>query len=479
MLPEQVLNSRRQFLAIAAASGVATLGCKPAPKEAETTVPSTSRRDVPLRVLLCGTDAWSAAISTAWSGIAEQPLQINVLDPAKINADDWEASVLKALPQSDVAIVPSGLVPAIEAASGLTPPSDDLLGADGIDSSSFFAMLREGLMKFGGRSVGVPLGAAQPALAMKLSAFEGQSVSPPKDWKAFIDLASRLNAESADASTDPVVAEPLAAGAAAKMFLWRASAAEPEVWLFERDSFLPVIDSQPYVDVLETMKQCADQYRGARLTEGEVWSRLASGQLKMAIGWPAVSPNAARIEEVTEYEFSPLPRTANADESALQSVAPMSTLLDFDSPVAILSSHCRQSDAAKRFLKWIIGGEGTSMIKSAVTGLTEVRASGSATSFEADEVATGSESSGDARTGVYSAVLSQNLSTLRIRTPLQLLQYRRYAKALDDAVLACLDGKQTAGEALAAAAEKWKALTTELGLKPQTQAWRKAQGLRS
>jgi hypothetical protein len=469
---------------ITAAGGATMLGCNRGSDEAKAPAAAAPRRDVPLRVLLCGTAAWSEALKTAWSGIAEQSLQINVLDPSIIEAKAWQASVVKALPSCDVAIVPSGLIPAIEAASGLTPPSNELLGPEGIDSSTLFTMLREGLMKFGGRSVAIPLGAIQPALAIKLSAGEGQAISPPNDWQAYIELAAQLNAgEDADPK-EPFVAEPLAGGAAAKMFLWRASAAEPEVWLFERESFKPVIDSPPYVEVLESMKQCTEQYRGARLTVGEVWSRIASGQLKMAIGWPAVSTNAERIEEVAEYEFTAMPRTSKASQpidevSGLPIVAPNATLLDVDSPVVILSSHCRQTDSAKRFLKWAVDGEGTGMIKNAVSGLTDVRTSNAGTSSESGSDAPEMASADVLKGGDYSAVLKGALSSLRIRTPLQLLDYRRYEQALDEAVLACLDGKQSASEALSSAAKSWQVLTTEIGTKPQSQAWRKAQGLSS
>jgi ABC-type glycerol-3-phosphate transport system substrate-binding protein len=479
MISEQALNSRRQFLATATLSGMAILGCNRESNEPEAPAAAAPRRDIPLRVLLCGTEAWADALKTAWSGIAEQPLQVTVLDAGKIDPGAWQAAVVKALPQSDVTIVPMGLVPAIEAASGLTPLGDDLVGPDGIDASSFFAMLREGSMKFGGRAVSIPLGAVQPALALNLSAFDGKSISPPDNWASFIDLAKKLNEAEGDKSTDAIVAEPLADGAAAKMFLWRASAAEPEIWLFDRESFKPVIDSPTYVEVLETMKQCAAQYRGARLTPGEVWSRIASGKLKMAIGWPAVSANAERIEEVTEYEFAPLPSLATNSDEGLQANAPKSTLVDCDSPVAILSSHCRQSDAAKRFLKWIVDGEGTGMIKNAVTGLTDVRALRSVGSADSSarnpEAAANVENKG----GDYATLLTSALSSLRIRTPFQLLEYRRYMQVLDEAVLACLDDKQTASEALSAAATKWQLLTTEIGIKPQTQAWRKAQGLQN
>ena len=481
-MADRKLNSRRRFLLSAAAGSTLVLGCKPVADEE--TKPSTpvTRRDVPLRVLLCGNERWADTLKTAWSGIAEQPLQITVLDPRKLDAAEWQSSVIKANSMCDVAIVPSGLIPALDSVSGITPPNEEWLGPEGVDAASMYPMLREGLMKFAGRQLSVPLGAIQPALAAAASAFEGKAMEMPSDWGGYIELAKQLNANKPDDAPESVVAEPLADGAAGKMFLWRASSADPTIWLFDRESFEPVIDGEQYVEALESMKQCVALYGNARLTDGEVWSQMASGRLKLAIAWPAIAANAERIEEITDWEFSSFPpmRGSSQDNDATLSASPVPTLLDIDSPVAILSSHCRQSDSAKGFMKWLVGGEGTGMIKNAVTGLTNVRGSSSSDSArtaarDADENGSSEESNATQ----YNAVLASALSSLRIRTPLQLLEYRQYAKALDEAVLRCLDGKQTASEALSSAASDWKNLTNKIGKKEQMRAWRRAQGLRS
>ncbi len=502
IVPNSFLTNRRCFL-LSAASGAALVGCGKSGETApaQTTAPEL-RRDVPLRVLLCFDDRWAEILKTAWSAIADQPLQISVLDSKSIAADQWQSKVIEAMQVCDVAIIPNGLLPAIDDAMSLVPPGDDTRGADSLDgntaaSNTFFPVLREGLMKFGGRVVAVPLGAVQPSLVQRTDG-PASDLETPKDWDAFIALAKKLNESKPNGSSEPVVAEPLADGAAAKMFLWRANSASPPIWLFNRETFAPVIDTEPYVDALETMKRCVELYGEARLTAGEVWSRVATGKLRMAIAWPATHSATERIEEAVDCAFSPLP-IALTKGSLTEQWRPAQTLVDIESPVAILSSQCRQSVAAKRFLNWIVGGEGTSMIRSVVTGLTDLRRSpdlGTSTSASGNDKSKSKSSSvdadskqnggprnsgepGSAGMANYRSVLANSLSSLSIRTPTQLLEYREYNESLDAAVLSCLNGKQSAQAALTDVAKKWGELTSQIGIKQQTKAWRKAQGFRS
>lgn len=477
-------KSRRDFL-VAATSSALLLGCNRAPSQPDPQAStSTVRSDVPLRVLLCGDKRWSEMLTTAWSGVSDQALQITLLDPAVVSVDQWQDKVMAAMKLSDVGIVPTGMLAALDAESALTPPSDDWLSEEGVNVASLFPVIREGLITFGGRTVALPQGAIQPSVVVRTDLSSG-TLTLPVDWESYIRQATELNGSSGD-DKEPVVAEPLAPGDAARMFLWRANVANPPVWLFERETFTSVIDQEPYVETMETLKRCASQYRGARLTAGEVWSRITSGQLKMAIAWPAISSQSERIEEATGCDFGRLPSVGKATErtgSDSPSTASTSgiatvrqTLIDAESPVAVMSSHCRQSESAKRFMTWLIDGEGTSMIRTAVTGLTPMRADSSVASREEEQNDVGAANSG---TQDYVSVLSESLSSLNLRPAPRLLHYRKYLAALDTAVQSCLDEKQSSQEALSVAAKTWDALTQEVGAMPQHRAWRRTQGLRN
>ena len=486
IVPNPFLTTRRHFLASAAASSAAIVGCGKSSDIVPTqTAAPEVRRDVPLRVLLCGDERWAEVLKMAWSAIADQPLQISVFDSKKINADAWPTKVLEAMKACDVAIVPIGLLPALDAASAITPPTDDLFAQEASTAKKFFPVLREGAMKFGGRTVAVPLGAVQPSLVLT-SDGSAEDLEVPKDWEAYIAVAKKLNESRAGSSVEPVVAEPLTDGAAAQMFLWRANSANPPVWLFDRVSFAPVIDTAPYVETLELMKRCVELYGSARLNAGDVWSRVATGKLRMAIAWPATHSTTERIEEAVNCAFAPLPVALSASTST-EKWRPTQTLVSAESPVAIISSQCRQSIAAKRFLNWMVGGDGTSMVRSVVTGLTDLRrsrepnrAASNTSASEGDSFAKSPDNEVE-ESGIssYGSVLAKSLSSLSMRTPLQVLEYRKYAESLDAAVLSCLDGKQSAQDSLTNAAKKWTELTDKIGIKEQSKAWRKAQGLRS
>lgn len=459
---------RRRFLISSAATGLAyAVGCSSQSQQAPQT---TQRSDVPLRVLLCGNAAWADAISTAWGGVSEQPLVIDTVVPTGSNADEaadsqataqsFGSQVAEKMKVNDLAIVPCGVLPELAVAKAFTPLGNGFMDEANLGSDTLLPVLREAAMRWAGESVGLPLGSVQPALLIS-GDLAAETPELPKTWEAFITTAERLQAAAQD--SEPVVAEPLAGGAAAKMFLWRASDAAPAVWLFNRETFEPVLNDDVYVQTLETMRACARLYGDQRLTPGEVWQRLASGQLKMALGWPGSVGDPPRVESLGDAMVGPLPKEPAAEaESTVTPPRPLGVMADPDAPLALLSSRCRQTAAAKQFLIWLAGGEGSQMVRDAAPSMTVLR-----TESQADGA------------GSYNEFLRTKLASLQLRPTLRLHRYDRYLAALDEQVLACLDGKVSAQEALAATSKAWQSLTAEVGEKLQAQAWRQAQGLRN
>jgi hypothetical protein len=141
-------------------------------------------------------------------------------------------------------------------------------------------------------------------------------------------------------------------------------------------------------------------------------------------------------------------------------------LPDPDAPIGLLSDRCRQSSAAKRFLIWITGGDGSEMVRRFGPGMTPIRGG-----------ETGGE--GNANGGAYDQFLKDRLASPQLRPTVRLHGYDRYMAALDEQVLACLDGNRSPADALAAAAQSWSAITAKLGTDRQARAWRLVQGLRN
>jgi hypothetical protein len=470
---------RRDFLFTSTAGGIACLaGCKPnqAPEGA-----ASVRTDVPLRVLICGDVGWGEAISTAWSGIAQQPLAIETLPPASAvdgnladavgiasfeggkPSSDLARRVLASLSRSDVAIVPCGLVADIAESDALVPLGDDLVQAEELAADRFFPVISQSLMRWAGRPVAIPLGCLQPSMliSVELAARLGQAgeAGLPKNWGDFDRVLQQVAVEG-------TAAEPLTGGAAAKMFLWRASEAAPPVWLFDRVSFEPVLEQEAYVKTLQTMRQNVQHYGATRKSSGQVWSDFAAGKLSIAIGWPAEFGDPPRVDSIGDAIATALPTTANVVDSGLPSLP---VLPDADSPIAIISSRCRQTAAAKRFLIWLSGGEGTELVRGAIGAISQVRRDNDSTNRESESSATSD----------YANFLAQRLLSLNLRPTIRLHGYDRYMAALDREVLACLDGKQTPAEALVTVTGNWQAITAAIGPERQAKAWRLAQGLRN
>jgi ABC-type glycerol-3-phosphate transport system substrate-binding protein len=479
---------RRDFLFTSAIGGVAcAVGCKP---NAQPEAVLSSRTDVPLRVLICGDAAWGAAISTAWGGVAKQPLAIETLPlepvadvaqqetdsqrptvPLGIAADEggkpssqFARGVIAGLLRNDVAIIPCGVIADIAEADALMPLSDDLLESSDLAIDRFYPVFSESLMRWAGRPVAIPLGCLLPAMLTSVDFAANLGQTPdgglPKTWQQFDEVLQRAVAGQSRA------AEPLAGGAAAKMFLWRASEAAPPVWLFDRVTFDPVLTEATYVTTLEAMREQAQLYAAPRKTAGEVWNAFSGGDLAMAIAWPAASGDPPRIESIGDSIVSSLPRPSLADDPT----KPTSPVLpDPDAPIAIISGRCRQTAAAKRFLTWLSGGDGTEMIRNVVGPMTQIRRTG-----DSDQRSNNGENASD-----YDAYLAQRLASLNLRPTIRLHAYDRYLAALDHHVLACLDGTQSAIESMQATADQWRQLTSAVGPERQAKAWRLAQGLRN
>jgi len=453
------------------------------------------RTDVPLRVLVCGDQAWADAIATAWGGVSEQPLAIEVIPHPTASTDgdgasgpaaggdqagrdqaaagakvtsDFAEQLVAAMRRNDVGIVPCGAMADLSETASLISLGPDLTEDAGLAADRFFPVIGQSLMRWRGEPAAIPLGCVQPAMLiaadMATAPGVGGSVGVPESWERFIEVAERLRAGSPDDAT--TVAEPLAGGAAAKMFLWRANDAGPSAWLFDRESFSPVLTDAAYVQTLETMRACAATYGGRRLTAGEVWGGLASGRIKLGIGWPGLSSDPPRVESTGDVLVVPMPRVGGVAGGPTDSAV----LPDPDAPIGLISDRCRQSSAAKRFLIWISGGDGSEMVRRFGPGMTPVRGGETGGAMGGDR--------GDGGGG-YDQFLKARLASPQLRPTVRLHGYDRYMAALDEQVLACLDGKRSSSDALAAAAQAWAAITAQMGVDRQARAWRLAQGLRN
>jgi hypothetical protein len=244
--------------------------------------------------------------------------------------------------------------------------------------------------------------------------------------------------------------EPTAPGWAGSMFLWRCAAERQ--WLFERDSFQPLIASESYLRALELMVQTCSRYQRQQQSPQQVWDGVKSAELRGGIGFPEL-----RTDEQDGVMFL---------HSLPGQIEGSRVLLDLFSPVAAIAASCRQTAVAKQFMLWLSGGEGSQSVRRQIRAMNDVRqleVAGSATS--------GSIASYDQR-------LRERLNNVVTMPTLQLLEAGEYYGVLDRQVIRALNKETSAQEALEAVAQQWQAITDRVGSETQLRVWRQAQGMR-
>ncbi|MCG8650435.1 MAG: hypothetical protein MI861_11425 [Pirellulales bacterium] len=435
-LPPAAPASRRQVL-VAGAGALTSiaLGCRRDPAELPREA-AALRTDVPLRIVLCGTEADRDAIARAWGAVTPQTLDTTLVKYKRNQTDGLIDQLVQHSEKSDVLIYPLLAVAELSSRELLVDFSKAEFETTEQNDGPFHVALRNGMSRFGNRYVGLPVGANQPAV---LSA---ESIDPLESWRDYHDWVGSLGGAAA---------EPLADGWAGAMFLWRAASTVDRGWLFDRQKLSPQIDSEPYHQVLAQMRDTAKTYVSKRSTPQEIWSNLLSGQLRGGIGLSIEDDS----EEV-RLAWNDLPN------ESIPRVLP-----DPFSPLASMSQRCRQSAASKRFMRWLSGGDGSEIVHRQVLDMSATRVSNDAAETSSQAV--------DER----SRWLRRHLATPNTLPTLQLLSAGQYYTALDRQIVGCLEGKSSPQEALAAIEKQWQDISDQVGLEKQQRVWRQAFGMMS
>jgi hypothetical protein len=382
-----------------------------------------------------GTEQDAEALKRGWASVMSQPLQIETLMLERSATAGLGPRMIELAAQSDVVIYPIIGIAELVAADAIVPIPAAEFAATDKELGPVATTMRNGAAMYGGHLVATPLGTQLPAV------LSTEAIDPLETWAAYETWVSDM---------DGAAAEPLAPGWAAMAFLWRAASTLETGWLFAGDGMAPLVDSEPYVEILQQMNQTAKKYQAGRLAPPEIWEQLQTGKLKGGIGFQVGSTTEAQLT------VSDLPGTAATNR----------VLLDPFSPVISISSSCRQTAASKRFANWLSGGEGSESVRRQIPAMTATR-----TRIAAGE-------SNQQPGSSYQRWLSKRLNTPVTLPALQLLDAGEYYTALDQQVGLCLDGNTGPTEALAAVAKRWRELTDSIGVEKQERAWRRAQGMR-
>ena len=429
------LNRRRLLVGSTALAIHAAVGCR---QDTEVTIDATpERRDVPLRITLVGDEKDAESIRRGWAAVTEHPVSMQSMELNRADAGSLAESLLAVAKKSDLVVYPLALVAELVAREAIVALSDDEFDQIGGGAGNLFPALRNGVGRYAGEHFGVPLGASLPAL---LSVEDPGAVA---SWQAYDDLVEH--------EWSSMAGEPSSPGWAGAMFLWRTAGLKN--WLFSRENLQPLIDAEPSVEALELMVQTNARYKLQQQTPDQIWSATKSGALQGGIGFPQTS-----IDSEIQFHVGNLPAINETSR----------VLLDPFSPLISLTSNCRQSATAKRFMQWISSGEGSGTVRQRVAGMTDLRRSSGA-GGPSESISGGS----------YQQWLATRLNSPVTMPTLQILQGGEYYAALDQQISRALTGDATPRQALAEVAKQWQATTEKVGVDKQLRAWRRAQGMRT
>ena|GEM_PF-1234064 len=415
-------------------------------------------RQVPLRIVSAAPPAMAEQIMEAWRLISDQPIEIRSVAAIE---------VIGQAKQADVLIGDDWQVGDLVASQVVSDLPEVVLNHAAIDRGSLLGGLVGNSMIWGNRVVSLPLTARVPAIFVR----ENESLEQVDDWQAYQEIVQRIPGRRA--------AEPLADGWAVHSFLVRAASLTAGGWLFDRQTFEPMIELPPYRRALEQMVAVRSSYPEKRLGPGEIFQRLESGELEFALVWPESQMAASRRTGDRGLRLLPLPRGGEVfiDQWQPAGMAGGGAILVPPSYCVAISSGCRQSGIARSFVTWLVGIEGAPTVRQADGGVSTIRAE-DVSEERSGELLSGGTPGAIGIEAAYSKYMVAELNKGSSKPILRIAGAGEYSAALDTAVIEAVEGVCSAEEALRKASAAWREITARRGVKTQLNSWRQAQGMR-
>lgn len=376
--------------------------------------------------------------------------------------------------------------------------------------------------QWGEQTFAVPFGSPVFVVMYRRDLFDRFHLQPPSDWAEYQRIVSVIDEHSKESGVQTAAIEPLAAGWASKTLLARAASYAKHrdyyATLFDKDTMAPLIDSPPFVRALEELvaatKGNAPMSSGA--SPADAREAVLSGRAGMAITWPTAakeaSPRTARREggddrrtklDQLSIGFAELPGSTqsynpktkawesvqagddaasirkeeaqdpNKSVRASTSLARQNVpLLSISGRVGSITVESQSPEFVFRLLCWLSGDQWSAQICPASTATTLFRRA----HLEKPSRWVEPEISPDAAKQ-YAEIVATSLSRPQWIGCLRIRGSADYMTALDDAVRRAVEGKQSAAEALSAAAKRWQETTAKIGVDSQRAAYIRSLGL--
>lgn len=429
---------------------LSVVGCSPqtvSDSSSETNnAASAPSKSVPLRVAVYREQDLADQIASGWQGVSDQAVQSHIF-----NDDDL---LDKIAAQSDLIVMPARRLGEAAVGGWIAPLPQSYLDSKPVSRGSFLLQLRSTQMTWAGDTYGLSLGSPVAAVMVR-DDVSGLPEDQALTYESLNQWAAQLGEDQ------PLVAEPLAERQAAESFLRRAASCTASQWLFDRQDMTPMLDQPPYVRALQQMVEFNKHSPKERLTAEQIWQRITAGKLRLALGWPMASTDAA---DAASVRILPPPGAAQiftTDWQPNNQTHRGRWVLPGSGYVVTISAHCRQTSASRALAAWM-SREGLPSLRRTSAQITTVRLNADTdTSFQALNPAL----------VAYDDLASKLLSSPLALHPLRIQASNRYIDALDTCVLAAVDGKLSAEDALRQAKDMWIEINQEIGLEQQRNFW--------
>ncbi len=481
------LSYHRCFsLYFAAMMIVITLGCsKDSEHEAKTTQPTTP--PPPLMVLILDDPPLAAAIERQWAARADGQLQIQ-----QTTTDDLLSERRRHL-AADAVIFPSWLIGELAEQNLISPIPPATLNSPEFGRRDIFDLIRQSEIVWGDRVFGVPLGSPALTLLYRSDIFEAIDAKPPETWGEYQQLAQRLadfrgidDLQIDESERWHPVIEPLGDGWASQILLARAAGYSRHrnyySTLFDSRTMEPLIAGPPFVRALEELVAVHRGKSPEMLAFGPADARraLIAGRCAMAITWPSRiedhgdSPASTGVFPLAAAE---LPGSRDVFNLGDQKWHPRSrsedgraTLLGVSGRMGAVSTFSRQPQAALNLLVSLSSTDWSEQISpfSESTGLYR----SSQIPFVSSWLGPNFETA-----RMYGELVSDIHRRSLWLTSLRIPGRSRYLSKLDTAVQSAVAGDLTPSDALKQVAEQWQAITEELGVQAQKNAYLRSLGM--
>jgi multiple sugar transport system substrate-binding protein len=431
---------------------------------------------------------------------------------------------------ADAAIYPANDLGLLVENDWLLPLAQQSLAGRETDWPDIFEADKTHDACWGGEVYGIPFGSPVFVCWYRPDLLKMLGRAPPETWRQYQELAELLadraalgDAVPADQRAWSATAEPLAEGWAGLTLLARAAAYAKHrnhySALFDMRTMEPLVASPPFVRALDELVASAKlgPADAAELTPQRAMQAFAAGECGLALAWPeprrADSSNSERPSDSkasgseasgSEASGSEVAGSEVAGNSGGEAVAhgeamlacvelpgaedvynsqtrewemrrpdepPRPPLLGIAGRVGSVAKSSEHADAAVHLLGWLAGPRWSARVSAASRATALFRQSQVANSQQWVAPSLVSAAAG------YAETVERSLNAAEFLGAPRLPGRRGYLAALDRAVRSAVAGTASSEEALTAAADEWRELTKEMGLKRQQAAYRRSLGL--